>query len=355
MKNNELDVSRLNEGMVIKNYKEMCQLLGQNITTGNAKKAQLVEWQRYFDYEKSGQKFLITNVKEVPDRPNEHRVRRGLYVGYIEYLLTKYLANREGYVVTMTKRELYVLLGMTSEKLFDHSIKANYISNQDRTTTYEVLEFYNRAEAKLNSIITAALNSMQSRSLIKYSKEYVATTNVYNKDDMLVKDTMDITDRFTISQILELENQALRELGLNSQYEAIFKNRMSDFYRRVDELVKEKFGWVCVRSHLQIIYTIDQIQKWLPIQDQEVQRLSTAYQMLNLNKKIISYVNNQAQDRYNRQCQMTDEEWGEANPMRFSKEPLVSDKYVDIQLQLSEELMKISMAEAKAKARIIER
>lgn len=355
MQNKELDVSQLHEGMIVKNYKEMCRLLNQTVQTSNSKKAQLAEWQRYFDYEKSGQKFLITNVKEVPDEPNEHRVRRGLYVSYIEYLLTKYLANREGYVVTITKKELYILLGMTSEKLFDNQIKASHLNNKDKTTTCEILDFYNRAEAKLNSIVTAALNSMQSRSLIKYNKEYVATTNVYNKDGLLVEDTIVITDQFTISQILKLENQALRELGLNSQHEAIFRNKIKEFYRRVDELANQQFGWLRIRSHLQIIYTIDQMQKWLPIQDQEVQRLSTAYQMLNLNKKIINYVNNQAKDRYDKQRQMLDDEWGGLNPMYSSKIHIVSDKYVDIQLQLSEELMKISMAEAKAKARIIER
>ena len=44
----EIDTSGLELGMVVKNYKEMCRILGEEITDGNSKKAQLKEWARYF-------------------------------------------------------------------------------------------------------------------------------------------------------------------------------------------------------------------------------------------------------------------------------------------------------------------
>ena len=47
---NTLDTSRLEIGMIVKNYKELCALLNENPKTGNSKNAQLKEWQRYFEF-----------------------------------------------------------------------------------------------------------------------------------------------------------------------------------------------------------------------------------------------------------------------------------------------------------------
>ena len=47
---NTLDTSRLEIGMIVKNYKELCNLLNENPKTGNSKNAQLKEWQRYFEF-----------------------------------------------------------------------------------------------------------------------------------------------------------------------------------------------------------------------------------------------------------------------------------------------------------------
>jgi uncharacterized protein YqiB (DUF1249 family) len=42
-----MDLSRLKERMIVKNYKDMCKLLGEEIKTGKSKQYQLKEWKRY--------------------------------------------------------------------------------------------------------------------------------------------------------------------------------------------------------------------------------------------------------------------------------------------------------------------
>ena len=58
----KINTSKLKVGMTVKNYKELCELLKQEVTTGNAKKYQLKEFEWYYDREKSGQKFNITDI-----------------------------------------------------------------------------------------------------------------------------------------------------------------------------------------------------------------------------------------------------------------------------------------------------
>ena len=341
------DVSKLQEGMLIKNYAVFCELVGQSKTTGCSKKAQLAEWQRYIEYERDGQKFFIIKIKDIPDAPNEHRVRQGLYVAYIEYLLMKYLANQNGYEITITKRELYLLLGMTSKRLFDNTLKAQYMDNRDDAEKAEVLSFYHRAEEKLNSIIISALNSMQGRYLIKYNKEYVISTIEECDNGYKIFNNRVVTDSATILEILKIENQALSALELKSQHDAIVKNKIKAFYDKVNEIAKQTYGWDCISSHLRIIYIADQIKNSLPIHNEKLRKLSTEYQMMGLNKSIVNAVNKQAVRRYESQ---NGNEWGEDNPMRSKSVYLLSDNYVKVQKQLATELIQINRAEARERA-----
>lgn len=59
-------VENLSVGMEVKNYRKMCELLGENIKSGNAKIYQLKEWNCHFSYEKLGNKFIINDILDEP-------------------------------------------------------------------------------------------------------------------------------------------------------------------------------------------------------------------------------------------------------------------------------------------------
>ena len=54
-----MNTHTLKSGDVVNNYKELCRLLCEEVKYGNYKKAQLKEFERYFQYEKHGHKFKI--------------------------------------------------------------------------------------------------------------------------------------------------------------------------------------------------------------------------------------------------------------------------------------------------------
>ena len=69
-----MKIENLKEGMVIKNYKELCRYLEWNTTTGNAKKSQFKDLERYCKYHKEGQKIVIDKIYKTP-LPKEDNVR----------------------------------------------------------------------------------------------------------------------------------------------------------------------------------------------------------------------------------------------------------------------------------------
>jgi hypothetical protein len=65
-KDDSLKISNLSIGMVVKNYKILCHLLNQEAKTGKAKQYQLKNFERYFAWEKAGQKFIIMDIYDTP-------------------------------------------------------------------------------------------------------------------------------------------------------------------------------------------------------------------------------------------------------------------------------------------------
>lgn len=62
-----MNTRNLKKGMKIKNYKEMCKILEvPENKNGSGKQAQQKDWERYFEYEKDKQSFIIIKVYKKP-------------------------------------------------------------------------------------------------------------------------------------------------------------------------------------------------------------------------------------------------------------------------------------------------
>lgn len=64
---------KVKEGDCIKNYKELCKILDLPVLGGCSKVSQLKELKRYLDYEKDGQKFIITEIYDTPLKKDDKR------------------------------------------------------------------------------------------------------------------------------------------------------------------------------------------------------------------------------------------------------------------------------------------
>lgn len=80
-----MEIKKLYKGQIIKNYKELCRLLDWEIESGNSKKSQLKELDRYYTYYKEGQKFIIDEVFQEPKEKEDFRkYNGGGHTGYFK-------------------------------------------------------------------------------------------------------------------------------------------------------------------------------------------------------------------------------------------------------------------------------
>lgn len=68
-----MNIENLTEGLIIKNYKEMCRLLDWSISAGDSKKSQLKELECSCQYHKEGNKFIIDKIYDKPKEKQDNR------------------------------------------------------------------------------------------------------------------------------------------------------------------------------------------------------------------------------------------------------------------------------------------
>ena len=70
-----MKIENLYEGMVIKNYKELCKLLEIKVAPGgNSKRAQFKELDTYCSYHKEGQTIIIDEIYSERKKKLDYRV-----------------------------------------------------------------------------------------------------------------------------------------------------------------------------------------------------------------------------------------------------------------------------------------
>lgn len=284
----EIDTSRLVIGMVIKNYKELCVILGEEVKTGEAKKSQLKNWKRFFDWEKDGQKFIIVDVYDTP-LPKEDLRRKGnnsIYKNYIELILLQYLSKQEGYSKTFTKRNWLELLGMINNK-YGREPKTKLKQLDYSINDQEITLFYIRSNKKLERVLHDALRNLQKEKLIIVEYETVIVST-----DAMGREHRFPANDYQKKKILHTERYVLKNV---MQYKNMFyvyiKNKSKEYYEKVNEKLNEMYGWKYYYKQIKIIFEQPDIVDAIPSKEIMLQKEI-------LNGKIVEFLNDNAKKVY---------------------------------------------------------
>lgn len=328
-------------GKTYKNYKNMCDVLQEPIKNGKSKTYQIEEWKRYFNFEKVGQKFLVTEIYQVPLKNEDLRNKgnNSIYVQYIELLLLNQLAKEPNWRCALTKQKLFEILGLTNKKYKEKPYKELMEFNSS-IKTFDINHFYQRANQKLEQILFGALKNLKNRCLISYSEQIVIVDQ--NNETKIASDK-------EIKLINSIYKQVLNEMKYISLTQVFLKFKGDDFYNRVNEILYERYKWQYTYKQYKLIYTKEDVI-------QEIPNVEARITKLKLNDKVINVMNLQANKKYNDNQSKLKEEintylgsdkvWGKVSESIVDKKQLnlfvYKDNYVEIQKELAEYLLRIN-------------
>lgn len=245
---------RLNE---LLNYKEVCEEMNDTLAFGGrSRKQQLVKWQREYEIEKIGTKYIIK--RELKEYEKTIAESHGKFTTYIENLLvwihkTKYKGNSD---IRMGYRELFEYLNIVNSTYYptkySHKKQYEYLTEENKfnkldinDTTKELFIFFDTSHNLLKRMIKDSLESMQKNNLIVYSKAYRLYKEIYNTETkQTIFESHDCTDE-EISQILTFYGDIMLKFNITTGREIFLLNNTlkKEFYAQVDDLIKEKYGY----------------------------------------------------------------------------------------------------------------
>lgn len=258
----------LQEGQVIKNYKELCNIMNWNISSGKTRTHQLKKLSDICDYHKEGNKYIIDKVHTLV---NQIDLDSGKFIKDIELLILNMLANAEGRQVQLTTKKLYEQLALVNHNYVNsYSYVNNYkaLENKLKIDQQIITDVFCIINNKNRRNVTRALKSLSDRALIIC--EQVMCVCYY--DDYIKADVYRQATKGEKELILTTEREVMEKMGIKKKtYFNIPDNRWQKkaFNEDVRILLKENdpninfyyYSYLITYNQDDIIETLDRVKE----------------------------------------------------------------------------------------------
>lgn len=236
----EINRECLKKNLRVKSYRELCEVLGLEVKSGNTKISQLKELSRHCEYHREGNGYVIDKVfkeGEVAVKKKRGGANNKKYQKELEEVMLCMLNTSDSKVIECSVVEALQLCCL---------INMNYQTGRaDLDCTSQVLEmdklyiadFYNNTHSKLKQIFERVLRSMNNRALVNFSK----VARVAYCDDKGNKFTAEATTE-QIKEILSAERRVLDQMGFYGKQQAFASGYWNQFKDRVNELLYKSHG-----------------------------------------------------------------------------------------------------------------
>lgn len=229
---------KLNIGQEFKSYKDMCLYLCQPICTGGAKRNQLENFERYFEWETKGYQITIRHIYEEP----LFDINNVVYSSIIQKLMLDILAR--DYLYTNKRTGIYsyrqIIEGMAMvnqdfyKYKYDHwGLIDELESETDSLTIADVADYYKLTLDKLINSVDNAMRRLKNKVLIDYDDVKILKFTESSKHTYLRQATD--TER---EDIVQAEKLAIEEMGVGSITEVVYRGLWKDFNKLALEKLK---------------------------------------------------------------------------------------------------------------------
>jgi hypothetical protein len=139
------NINNIQEKQEIKNYKILCELLNEPTKTGKSKQLQLKDWERYFEYHKVGQKFIIDKIYdiEIPKEDGRMFGNNSIYAEDIQDILLCVLYRLPTSKVIWGCSTLLNNLSMINSNYITGRQNITKLSKDMNIDTSYIYDFYN--------------------------------------------------------------------------------------------------------------------------------------------------------------------------------------------------------------------
>lgn len=233
-----MKIENLKEGQVLKNYKELCEVLGiEPKTSGKSRKLQEQEIQRYISYHLEGRKYKIDQIyQEVKNKVDNRTLGNNNHQAKcIRYLICNMLSGYkigQDEVIGFSKALLLKKLFMTNDNYVTAKYSRELYAKALDVETIAVNECLDYIENSSISAIRRAITTLKSQSILgyKYSYSWVDHKGEHNHCTVLEENAIHLIEQEVMSQMRINKKQKIWEYGRWDEFKSRVKNKLLEEY-----------------------------------------------------------------------------------------------------------------------------
>ena len=250
-----MNINNLKENKTLKSYKHLCEVLEVSVKTGNSKKSQIKEMERYFKSHKDGNKIIVDEIYRIAKPKEDDRVKSGSVYGEdVQKLILDLLSQdeNEGHLFLSCNQILFKLQMVNS----NYSTGRNNIPRLSEIIKVDekiIKDVYDFTHNKLKLVLESSLNVLTKQSWIEWHKKktvcinkVIIDTNALGQPrldsnnnicSMVVNEYREATLE-EVQYIIEQEGLLLDEYGCRDKRDLIIKCKMDDFRLEINKRLK---------------------------------------------------------------------------------------------------------------------
>ena len=220
-----MKIENLSVDQRIKNYKELCNILGIEVKSGKSKQLQLKELERFVRYDKNKNSFIIKEIYDIPLMRVENRkgsstrgkeskvIKSGIQYQILNIMIKNLdhtvnfndesLSNMQSYYFNIST--IYYAVGLVNNQYYYGKSNYTKVSNTHNIPYEHVKDFFSLTNDKLDYYVKKALDELHSKRIITFFK----TKALHFQAIQINKDAIEKNDSFSaeITNTIEYANK----------------------------------------------------------------------------------------------------------------------------------------------------
>lgn len=291
--------SKLNVGDVFKNYKVLCEHLGEDPRVSqNSRNSHIKDLNEYFKFDKNGNKIIITEIADVSlfEREDGRNGNANIYGEQLELVIMNILLRCESSYMTETRDYFTQLLGMYNYALNaikeENSAEKNEYATSRNIALQEVDEFIETTKQRTNKAFTRALERLEEKKLITYYDAIEAKVEKLSRKE----EKTYYYDTFYKDDYFPVEREVLNKFKCKTEAQVYAISKVNpqfliNYRATLNRLLYEKLGIVSHYKAIEISFNREQMEDYIKIFFKDEELLS---EIKKLNTLIVdSYLSTQ--------------------------------------------------------------
>lgn len=307
-----MKIEKLTEGMLIKNYKELCALLDLPVRNGKSKRLQLEDLARFVQLEKQGNKFLVKEIYEMAKPKIDKRTLPGktgnnaLYSKDIQALIIDYLAKQKDYCCFLSINAFLKELEMINKNYVTGKKHVFKLSELTKIPVEVCYDYFNTTQVRLKEKLETALKGLRNRALIIWTPDIAVCARVLKEkpeinelSDIKLKDRDSLNLSVAVEYraatkeekelIVSVENMVLKDMGLMSLQDAFYTGQWKAFKKKVNKYLLDEANIEFYYNAYNVVFNKENIAEAQRLQASERKTIKS-----NLNGNIHNMLNTNA-------------------------------------------------------------